>query len=97
MGSCLTLGSELSEETHVLTKQRLYWEVAPPPPPGRRAAGGRAAGEGTQESCAATWLTASGFMGLGLVSRLSLASRLAQPIPGLSRGPSWWPHTSQPR
>ena len=28
-GSCLTLGNELSEETHVLTKQDFYWERAP--------------------------------------------------------------------
>ena len=26
MGSLLAVGNELSEETHVLTKQRLYWE-----------------------------------------------------------------------
>ena len=25
-GSCLTLGNELSEEIHVLTSKRLYWE-----------------------------------------------------------------------
>ena len=30
LGSCLTLGNELSEETHVLTKQEIfYWERAP--------------------------------------------------------------------
>ena len=28
LGSCLTLGNKLSEETHVLTK-RFYWERAP--------------------------------------------------------------------
>jgi len=26
MGSCLTLGNELSEETHVLSKQEIYCE-----------------------------------------------------------------------
>ena len=26
LGSCLTLRNELSEETHVLTKHRFYWE-----------------------------------------------------------------------
>ena len=29
LGSCPTLGSELSEETHVLTKQESLWERAP--------------------------------------------------------------------
>ena len=29
LGSCLTLRSELSEETHVLTKQEILWEKAP--------------------------------------------------------------------
>ena len=28
-GSCLTLGNELSEETHMLTKQGTYWEGVP--------------------------------------------------------------------
>ena len=27
MGSCLTLGNELSEETHVLTKQEILLEI----------------------------------------------------------------------
>ena len=35
LGSCLTLGNELSEETHVLTKQELLLGKAP----GRRAVG----------------------------------------------------------
>ena len=36
LGSCLTLGDELSEETHVLTKQEIFLERAP-----RWRAGGR--------------------------------------------------------
>lgn len=32
--------------------------------------GGEQEGEGTQENCSAVWLTVSGFMGMGLVSRL---------------------------
>ena len=36
------------------------------------------------------WLTVSGFMGMGLVSGLSLGSRLAQPLLGPTQGPSWW-------
>ena len=31
-------------------------------------------GKGTQEDCSATWLAVSGFMVMGLVSRLSLAN-----------------------
>ena len=45
--------------------ERLYWEGRP---------GQRAAGEGAQEDCSATWLTVLGFMVMGLVSGLSLAS-----------------------
>ena len=65
MGSCLTLGSELSEETHLLTKQETLSGGAP---------GGKQEGKGTQENCSATWLTVLGFMVMGLVSGLSLAS-----------------------
>lgn len=36
-------------------------------------------------------LTVSGFIGMELVSRLSLTSRLAWPVLGLTQGPSWWP------
>ena len=39
-----------------------------------KGTGWRAVGKGTQENCSATWLTVSGFMVMGLVSRLSLAS-----------------------
>ena len=34
----------------------------------------RSAGKGTQENCSAAWLPVSGFMVMGLVSGLSLAS-----------------------
>ena len=76
LGSCLTLGNELSEETHVLTKQDFIW---------KGHLGGEQEGKGTQEDCFAMWLTVSGFMVMGLVSRFSLANHLTQ-------GPSWW-HT----
>ena len=36
--------------------------------------GGEQQGEGTQEDCFATWLTDSGFMVMGLVSRVSLVN-----------------------
>lgn len=32
----------------------------------------------------------SGFMGMGLISGLSLASHLAWPVLALTQGPSWW-------
>ena len=71
MGSCLILRNELSEETHVLTKKETV---------GKWCLGEEQQGKETQENCSATWLTVSGFMGMGLVSGLSLASHLAQPV-----------------
>ena len=65
MGSCLTLRSELSEETRV-DKARDFIGKGPP--------GGEQEGKGTQESCSATWLAVLGFMVMGLPSGLSLAS-----------------------
>ena len=41
---------------------------------GNRCLGGEQQGKGTQEDRSATWVTASGFMVMGLVSRLSLAN-----------------------
>ena len=81
VGSCLTLRNELSEETHVLTKQEIMGKGHP---------GREQQGRGTQENCSATWLTVSGFMVMGLVSGLSLASHLTWPIFGLTQGPCWW-------
>ena len=72
VGSSLTLGNELSEEAHVLTKQKTLL--------GRGALGREQEGKGTQEHCSAMWLTVSGFTVMGLVSRLSLAKHLAWPI-----------------
>ena len=63
LGSCLTLGNELSEETHVLTKQEILL-----------GKGGEQKGKGTQENCSVTWLAVLGFMVMGLVSGLSLAN-----------------------
>ena len=65
MGSCLTFRNELSEETHV-DKARDFI--------GKGHPGGEQEGKGTQESCSAAWLAVSGFMVMGLVSRLSLAN-----------------------
>ena len=76
LGSCLTLRNELSEETHMLTKQDFI---------GQGHLGGDQQDEGTQENCSAMWLTVSGLMGMGLVSLSPLANRLA-----LVLGPSWW-------
>ena len=63
LGSCLTLGNELSEETHVLTKQEILL-----------GKGGEQKGKGTQENSSATWLAVLSFMVMGLVSGLSLAN-----------------------
>ena len=65
VGSCLTLRSELSEETHVLTEQETLLGCP----------GYEQEGEGTQD-CSATWLPVSvlGFMGMGLISWSSLAN-----------------------
>ena len=65
MGSCLTLRSELSEETRV-DKARDFI--------GKGHPGGEQEGKGTQESCSAVWLAVSGFMVMGLVSGLPLAN-----------------------
>ena len=77
MGFCLTLGNELSRETHVLTEQKTLlgrgiWEEQQ--------------GKGTRKNCSAMWLEVSFFMGVGSVSRLSLASRLACPIFSQTQG-----------
>ena len=50
---------------------------------GKGRLGGEQEGKGTWENCSATWFTVSGFMVMGLLSRLSL------PII-LTHSPSWW-------
>ena len=64
-GSYLTLGKELSKEAHADEARDFIGKGHP---------GGEKEGEGTQENCSAMWLTVSGFMVIGLVSGLSLAS-----------------------
>ena len=65
MDSCLTLGNELSEERSAVQVRDFI---------GKGRQGGGQEGEGNGENCSATWLTISGFMVIGLVSGLSLAS-----------------------
>ena len=65
MGSYLTRGKELSEETRV-DKARDFI--------GRGHPGNEQQGKGTQENCSAMWLMVSDFMLMGLVSGLSLAN-----------------------
>ena len=65
VGSCLTLGNELSEETCAVKARDFI---------GKGCLGGGQKGEGSRENCSATWLTVSGFMLIGLLSGLSLAS-----------------------
>ena len=66
IGLCLTLRSELSEGTHMLTKQEVLM--------GKGHPGREQEGKGSQENCSATWLKVSGFMAMVLVSRLFLAN-----------------------
>ena len=62
---CLTLGSELSEERSAVQARDFI---------GKGCRGGGQEGEGNGENRSATWLTVSGFLAIGLVSGLSLAS-----------------------
>ena len=90
MGSCLTLGNELSEERSAVQARDFL---------GKGCWGGGQEGEGNGENSSATCLTVSGFMVIGLVSDLSLASHselgyflrahasLSQA--GFQRGESW--------
>ena len=55
----------MSKETPVLTEQETLLGHM----------GGERWGKGTQKNCSAMWLAASGFMVMGLDSRLSLANR----------------------
>ena len=83
VGSCLTLRRELSEETIGADKAKDLIGK-PPPTPAPATLAGEQQGEGTQENGSATWLAVSGVRAMGLVSRLSLASRLAQTFLGLT-------------
>ena len=65
MGSCLTLGNELFKERSAVQVRGFI---------GKGCRGGGQEGEGNGENCSATCLTVSGFMVIGLVSGLSLAS-----------------------
>ena len=65
VSSCLTLGTELSKETGMLTKQETTGKGRP---------GKEQKAKGTQENCFATWLEVLGFMAIRLLSGLSLSS-----------------------
>ena len=65
-GSCLTLNSELSKETHVLKKQETLLGRGPP--------GLRVGEQGRPEGLLCHVAHSLGFYGDGLVSRLSLAN-----------------------
>ena len=62
LGSCLVLGNELSEETHVRRADKARDFI------GRGHPGGEQEGKGTQKNSSAAWLEVSGFMVMGLVS-----------------------------
>ena len=63
MGSCLTLGNELSEETHLLTKQEILL-----------GKGTWVESSRVREPRRTALAAVSGFMVMGLVSGLSLAN-----------------------
>ena len=65
MGSCLTLGNELSEDRSAVQARDFI---------GKSCWGRGQEVEGNREKGSATWLTVSGFTVIGLVSGLSLAS-----------------------
>ena len=67
MGSCLTLGNELSEERSAIQVRAFI---------GKGCRGGGQEGEGNGENCSATWLTVSDFIFIGLVFGLFLTSHL---------------------
>ena len=67
-GSCLTLGNELSEETHVLTKQEILLGKD------ARVESSRVREPRRTALPRGLWLTVLGFMVMGLVSGLSLAN-----------------------
>ena len=59
---------------------------------GKEHPGGEQQGKGTQENSSGTWLKVSGFMVMGLVSRLSLANHSnSRVLPGGARlvQPRW--------
>ena len=66
LGSCLTLGNELSEETHVLTKQEILLGK------GTRVESSRV--REPRRTALPQWLTVLGFTVMGLVSGWSLAN-----------------------
>ena len=66
MGSCLTLGNELSEDTHMLTKQETLLGR------GNQEEGSRVR---EQENCSAMWLEVSCFIVMGFISGFSLVGR----------------------
>ena len=63
---CLTLGNELSEETHVLTKQEILL--------GKGTRGESSRVREPRRTALSPWLAMSGFMVIRLVSRWSLAN-----------------------
>ena len=76
VGSCLTLGNELSKETHVLTKQETLL--------GRSTLVENSM-VGNPGELLCHMLTVLGFMVMGLVSGLSLANHSDSVLPGGTR------------
>ena len=80
VGSCLTLGNELSKETHVLTKQKTLLER-----------GIWAESNMVREARSPAQSPSSGFMVMEIAGCLwPVILLLAWPNTGLTQGPSWW-------
>ena len=90
VGSCLTLGNELSKDRYKMTKKkkkkRPYWEGVPGEGSRVRETRRTALPRGSQPQ-AVLFVC---FIVMGLVSGLSLASYLASHTFGLTQGPFWW-------
>ena len=81
VGSRLTLRNELSEETHLVTKQKTLLGRGTKEESRRER-------ESRKPLCHMAYSLR--FYGSGLVSRFSLANCPAWPLLGLAQGPSWW-------
>ena len=68
VGSCLTVGNELSEETLMLTKQEMLWRRAPP--------GKRAGGKGNLGGLLCHMTCSLRFYGDGITSRVFFGQSL---------------------
>ena len=81
MGSCLTQKLIVQRDTHADKAKDFI---------GKENLGREQQDKGTQEDCFVMWLVVSSFLGMGLVSGLSLVSHPSGPVLGLAQGSSRW-------